>query len=372
MAEKDYYKTLGVQKGASQEEIKAAYKKMAKQLHPDINKSHDSTEKFKELNEAASVLLDEKKRAQYDQFGSDAFKYSPGGQGPGGFSGDFGEEFDFTDIFDQFFGGGFSGFSQQAGGRRRRKGHDLQTRIEINLEETAFGTEKSIHVEKENPCKECEGKGGHGEEKCPDCHGSGTKKTATRTPFGTFHVSSTCSNCHGTGEIFKDECKHCKGHGIVMEKKKLDIKIPAGIDDQTQLRIQGEGAAIKNGPSGDLYVNIRVKKHQVFERDGNDIIIEVPITFVQASLGDEIEIPTLKGRATLKIPSGTQPGTLFKMKGKGIPYMDSFGSGDQYAKVNIQIPEKLNKKQQELLKEFATHSKDKPWESLFDKIKKAF
>ena len=371
---KDYYNTLGISKGANQDEIKSAYKKLAKQLHPDVNKDPGATEKFKEINEAASVLLDEKKRAQYDQFGSDAFKYGPGGAGPQqGFGGDFAfsEEFDFTDLFDQFFGGGMGG-SSSGRQHRRRRGSDLQTQVSITLEDAASGIKKTITVEKETVCETCEGKGGSHVQQCTTCHGSGLKRTNTRTPFGVFQTQTTCPTCKGTGEEIKDICKKCHGKGTVEKEKKLEIDIPAGIEHGTQLRMREEGEEMPSGESGDLYVQIIVKKHPLFERDGDDILIDVPISVAQAALGDEIEIPTLKGKADLKIPAGTQPGTVLRMKGKGIAHMNSFGAGDQLAKVVVRIPESLTRKQEELLKEFASLSKEKPHASLFEKIKKAF
>ncbi|MEA3430799.1 MAG: molecular chaperone DnaJ [Nanoarchaeota archaeon] len=348
---KDYYDTLGVGKDASKEEIKKAYKKLAKKYHPDINKEEGSSDKFKEINEAAAVLSDEQKRKQYDQFGSadfqgfQGFDFSEmfgGGSSGGGFG-----SFDFGDIFDQVFGGS----------RRRRggasRGSDLRYDIEITLEEAAFGTTHNIVIPRFETCSKCEGTGAKSKsdiKTCTECNGSGYVKRTQRTPFGMFATTSSCPRCGGEGKVIKDLCEYCDGAGKVKKKKKIEVKIPAGVETGSRLRISGEGeAGEKGGPPGDLYIVIHVEEHDIFVRDGNDIYIEVSISYTQATLGDEIEVPTLKGDAKLKIPSGTQPGTVFRMRGKGIKSLRGFGTGDEKVRVQVNVPKKLNKKQKELI-----------------------
>jgi len=349
MADKDYYKILGVNKNASKEEIKSAYKKLAKQFHPDVNKDADATEKFKEINEAASVLGDDQKRQQYDTYGSDfERKYHQNfNQQFSGF--DF-EDMDFGDLFEMFFSGGFGGGSK--GGHKRSRGRDLRYDTEITLEEAASGIKKSIVLEKPELCKDCDGRGGDDYEKCNECDGKGLKHVRQQTPFGIFESRVTCKKCQGHGEIIKNTCSKCKGKGIVHKKKTLEINIPAGVDSGAQLRLREEGEAVKGGTTGDLYVFIEVKKHKYFEREDDDIILEVPILVTQAILGDEVEVPTLDGKAMLKIPRGTQPETVFRMKNRGIQHLNHPGNGDQLVKVKIEIPEKLTRKQEELMKEF--------------------
>jgi molecular chaperone DnaJ len=356
---KDYYKTLGVSKNATKDEIKKAYKQLAKKYHPDLNKETDAGEKFKEINEAASVLGDDEKRQQYDQFGdAEAYKRA-GGQGFQGGFGDFGFEnsagFDFDDIFDQFFSGG--GFSRQRRGRRGgRTGSDLRADIEITLEEAATGVVKTINVQRVEKCPVCKGTGAESEEDvktCPDCNGTGSIRRTQRTPFGVFATTSQCPRCHGTGRIVEKECENCDGTGVVRKTRKIEIKIPAGAEEGTNLRVSGEGEAGELGAqSGDLYIIIHVKEHPVFERDGDDILVKVDISFVTAALGGEVEVPTLEGKAKLKIPSGTQTGTIFRMKGKGIPFLHGYGKGDENVEVIVKVPENLSKKQRELLYEF--------------------
>jgi len=372
---KDYYKILGVEKNASKEEIKKAYKKLAKKYHPDLNKESNASEKFKELNEAASVLGDDQKKQQYDQFGSDSFKTGgnagAGAYGTGGF--DFsGFDFsDFGDIFDTFFGGRRGGFGGRKPNKRDNRGNDLRTDMELSLEEAAFGTKKQISINKKQTCKECDGEGGKDIVTCPDCHGTGHKIEAKRTVFGIFQTTRPCSTCGATGKVIKNPCKQCHGIGTENKTKKIEVDIPEGIEDNSRLRVSGEGeAGFRGGPSGDLYVVIHIKSHKFFERHNNDIYIEIPISIVQASLGTEIEVPTLDGKANLKIPSGTQPNTIFKMRGKGIPFLHSHGRGDQLVRVNVQIPEKLSKKQKELLNVFAEASGEdaEPQKSFFKKF----
>ncbi|MFH0870192.1 MAG: molecular chaperone DnaJ [archaeon] len=355
MAEKDYYKILGVEKNASQEDIKKAYKTLAKKHHPDLNKEPGASDKFKELNEAASVLGDEEKRKQYDQFGTDAFKYA-GGRGAGysqDFSGfdfsDFGSDrFDFDSIFDSFFAGG-----GRSRGRRSNKGRDLGYELKITLEEAANGVKRQIKVTKNDVCESCGGKGGRESTTCPHCRGSGAYRETRRTPFGLIQTTATCRNCNGSGEIFKEVCKSCEGTGRLKDTKTIEVSIPAGIMDEARLRVSGEGeAGYRGGQPGDLYLVINVEPHDTFTREDDDIVLELEISFTQAALGDKIKVPTINGEASLKISEGTQPGTVLRMKGEGIKHMHGFGRGDQLVKINIKVPHGLNKKQAKLLNEF--------------------
>ncbi len=371
----DYYKTLGVGKDASKEEIKKAYKKLAKKYHPDLNKdSPDSESKFKEVNEAASILGDEQKRAQYDRYGSDAFKGGNGGPGAGGFDfsgmgGGSAGGFDFDDIFDTFFGGGGRRSRSNSGGVRR--GSDLRADISLTLEEAAFGIKKRVRLNKKQKCSKCDGHGGTGVETCTTCHGGGRVTQAKRTPFGVFQTTATCPGCQGSGQTISDICEQCEGSGTRDEEKKIDVDIPEGIEDSQRIRLTGEGdAGYRGGPNGDLYVVVSVKHHKFFERDGNDVVLETPISFIQAALGDTIEVPTLQGKVTLKIPTGTQTNTVFKMKGKGIPYLHAYGQGDQLVHVVIQTPEKLNSKQKKAFNALAKELGEEvhPQKSFFKKL----
>lgn len=373
MAGKDYYDTLGVTRDSSKEEIRKAYKKLAKKYHPDLNKDDSSAEKkFKEINEAAAILSDDTKRQQFDQYGSESFKQ--GGGSSANYSNfdfsSFGGNFD--DIFDHLgdiFGGSFGGRSSQK--RSQRRGHDLQAEIEITLDEVAKGTKKVLQIRKNEKCSDCEGKGGTGLESCSNCHGSGSIRDARRTPFGIFQTTSPCRTCAGSGEVIRNVCGGCKGNGMVKSEKKLEVDIPEGIENGSRLRLSDEGeAGYRGGPSGDLYVIVHVKPHEIFERHDEDIYLEVPISIVEASLGDKIEVPTLDGKASLKIPAGTQSETIFKMKGKGLPYLHSYGEGDQLVKVIVQTPEKLSKKQKKLVEELGKELGDKvePSKSFFKKF----
>ncbi len=358
---KDYYKILGVEKTATKEEIKKAYKNLAKKYHPDLNKEAGAAEKFKEINEAAAVLADDDKRKQYDEYGTTAEQFGQGFQGYD-FS-DFmsGHNFDFDSIFESFFGGG-----NPFGARRRRgprRGADLRYDMEITLEEAAAGATKHITVPRLEQCSKCHGSGAESESdivNCPDCNGSGVKRQTQRTPFGILATTATCGKCRGQGKYIKKECQVCDGTGVVKKTRKLEIKIPAGAEEETNLRVAGEGeAGEKSAPAGDLYIVIHVKEHDTFERHGDDIYVKVPMPFTIAALGGEIEIPTLEGKAKLKIPQGTQNNTIFRMKGKGIPYLHGSGQGNENVEVIIEVPEKLTKKQKELLQEFEKESKGK-------------
>ena len=355
---KDYYKILGVEKGASKEEIKKAYKKLAKQYHPDLNKDSGAQDKFKEINEAASVLGDDKKRAHYDKFGTTEGASGFGGGGFEGFSGNgFGG---FEDIFESFFGDVFGGGSRTRGPQR---GSDLRMDIEVTLEEAAFGAKKTSVIPKLMECDHCHGKGAESESDiptCETCHGRGVIQEARRTPFGIFQQATTCKKCKGIGKEIKNPCSVCDGEGRINKNKKLIIEIPEGVEEGTKLRLTGEGEAGERGATpGDLYVVVHIKEHERFERDGNDVLIEVSISFVQACLGDEIEIPTLEGKSTLKIPAGTQPGTVFRMKGKGIPHLRSYGGGSQLITIQVEVPTKITKEQKEALQTFDKDIKKK-------------
>lgn len=358
---KDYYKTLGIESNATKEEVKKAYKKLAKKYHPDLNKSKDAAEKFKEINEAAAVLADDEKRTQYDQYGTTAEQFGRGFEGFdfSDFMSDIsGAGFDFDSIFEGFFGGR-SPFRQ----RRARRGADLRYDLEITLNEAAEGAKRHIVIPRLESCTKCHGSGAESESdivSCPDCNGSGIKKRTQRTPFGFFSTTSTCGKCRGQGKYIKKECVVCDGTGVVKKTRKLEIKVPTGAEEGTNLRVHREGEAGEKGAEpGDLYVIIHLREHEIFERHGDDIYVKVPIPFAIAALGGEIEVPTLDGKAKLKIPAGTQNNTIFRMEGKGIPYLHDHGRGDENVEVVIEVPEKLSKKQKELLKEFEQANKKK-------------
>jgi molecular chaperone DnaJ len=370
---RDYYEVLGVSKNATKDEIKKAYRKLSKKYHPDLNKEPGAEEKFKEISEAYEVLSDDQKRAQYDQFGH-AGVNGQGGFGGGGFS-DFGGFGGFEDIFDTFFGGS----------RRRRdpnaprKGDDLQYRMNISFEDAVFGKQTEIEIPREEQCDTCNGSGakpGTSPKTCDKCNGTGEMSQAIDTPLGRIVNRRTCSYCQGTGKIIVEKCSTCAGKGTVQRRKKIKITIPEGIDDGQQLRVSGQGEpGINGGPPGDLYIVFRVGKHPYFERDGDDIYYELKITFPQAALGDEIEVPTIHGKVKLKIPAGTQSGAQFRIKDKGVKNIHGYGRGHQYVNVKVVTPTKLTERQKQLLREFAEISGDIPEEqgsSLFDKLKKTF
>lgn len=370
MSKRDYYEVLGVDRNASDEEIKKAYRKLARKYHPDVNKAPDAEEKFKEVKEAYDVLSDSQKRAHYDQFG-----HTDPNQGFGGFgngSADFGG---FEDIFDMFFGGG----------RRRdpnapKQGADLQYTMTLEFEEAVFGKETDIEIPREESCGTCRGTGakpGTQPETCHHCQGTGQLSVEQTTPFGRIVNRRVCHHCQGTGKIIKNKCRTCGGKGKVKKRKKIHVKIPAGVDTGQQIRISGQGEpGINGGPPGDLYVVINVKPHEFFERDGDDIYCEIPLTFPQAALGDEIEVPTLRGKVKLKIPAGTQSGTHFRLRGKGVPNVHGRGQGDQHIQVRIVTPKKLTERQKELLREFAEISgneiHDEQNDNFFSKVKRTF
>ncbi|MBU0615701.1 MAG: molecular chaperone DnaJ [Nanoarchaeota archaeon] len=361
MTDKDYYKILGVDKSATKEEIKKAYKNLAKQHHPDISKDPGATEKFKEINEAAAVLGDDDKRSQYDQYGK-TYEQFKGGRG---FDfNDFGFNFQdlggfgFEDIFDRFFGGGFSGGRTKRGPRR---GSDLRYDIEITLEEAYHGATKTVIIPRLEKCSKCKGSGANSEDDivtCPECNGAGAVRRVQRTPFGMVQTQSVCHKCQGSGKFIKNECSVCDGTGVEKKTRQIEIKIPAGAEEGTNLRIAGQGeAGEKGGGTGDLYIFIHIEEHKVFDREEDDIKIRVPIKFSTAVLGEEIDVPTLDGTATLKIPSGTDSGTVFRIRSRGMPHLHGHGSGDQYVEVFIEVPKKVSKKQKELIKEFEKEKK---------------
>jgi molecular chaperone DnaJ len=383
-AKRDYYEILGIQKTASKDDIKRAYRNLALKYHPDrvsIDKKKEAEEKFKEISEAYAVLSDDQKRSQYDQFGHAGIdsRYSSEDIFRGA---DFSSIFEdlgfgpsiFDDIFENF------GFFGQTGGRRSqgrpRRGSDLQYDIEISFQEAAFGTERTIAVPRHEVCPDCKGDGakpGTKKQTCPACKGTG--KTTVQHSFG-FVIASTCSKCRGEGSIIKTPCPECNGSGTVAVERKIHVKIPAGVEDGSRLRLSGEGeAGSKGGPRGDLYVLIYVKPHPVFSRHGNDILCEVPISFVQAALGSQIEVPTLEGKVKMTVPAGTQSGKIFRLKGKGVVDLHERLRGDEHVRVIVETPTRLNAQQKKLLEEFAAMGGDDitPMKKSFtDKVKGMF
>ena len=377
MAEKrDYYEVLGIGKNATDAEIKSAYRKLAKKYHPDLNPGDkEAEEKFKEVNEANDVLSDPQKRQRYDQFGFagvDPNYAAANGGGAGGFGGGFGGV-DLGDIFGDIFGGGFGGgFSGFGGGSSTRtanaprKGHDIQASVILTFEEAAHGCSKKITINRQDTCPDCGGTGaakGTSPETCPDCGGRGYVVTQQRTPFGVMQSQQPCSHCGGRGTIIRNPCKTCRGTGKTAARKSLEINIPAGIDDDQNIALRGQGDAGSNGgPAGDVIVHVTVKADPMFERDGYDVTIHVPITFSQAVLGDDIEVPTVDGRIVQHIPEGTQSGTKFRLRGQGIQYLNGRGRGDQYVIVDVEIPKKVTRAQREALKAFEDSMKEDNYE----------
>ena len=358
MAEKrDYYEVLGIQKGASEDEIKKAYKKLARKYHPDMNPGdQEAEEKFKEVNEANEVLSDPEKKARYDQFGFAGVDPNYGaGAGGGAYGGgfDFG---DLGDIFGSFFGGGFGG-GQRRNPNAPQRGESIRASVSVSFTEAAFGCEKSVTLERSEQCPTCKGNGcapGTTPEICPDCHGTGTVQTRRQTPMGVFASNGPCRKCGGTGRLIHQPCPDCRGTGAVRKRKTIKVTIPAGIDHGQTISLRGQGNAGKNGgPAGDLLITVMVQPHELFRRDGVDVFCEAPITFTQAVLGAELEIPTIDGKVKYSIPEGTQTGTVFRLKGKGIPVLNGRGRGDQYVTVTIETPRNLNKEQKEALRKFS-------------------
>ena len=376
---RDYYEVLGVSKGASEDELKKAYRRLAKKYHPDLNPGDKAAEaSFKEVNEAYEVLSDKDKRARYDQFGHAGVdpNFNPGG-GFGGFGGftDMGD-IDLGDLFGSFFGGGFGG----GGGSRRnapQKGETVRAGVTITFEEAAFGCEKEVTVSRTEQCDVCKGTGcapGTTAEICPDCHGSGTVRIQRGGGGFAFSTTTTCPKCRGTGKIIHQPCKTCGGGGTVRKQKKLAVTIPAGIDDGQAVSLRGQGGAGRNGgPAGDLLIGVTVKPHPIFRREGTSVYMDQPVSFVQAALGAELEIPTLDGKVKWTLPEGTQPGTTFRLNGKGIPGLGGRGRGNQYVTVKVQVPTNLNKEQKEALRAFAAamgeeHAGGDPIKNFFENL----
>lgn len=376
MADKrDYYEVLGISKGASEDEIKKAYRQAAKKYHPDLNPGDKEAEvHFKEVNEAYEVLSDPQKKARYDQFGHAGVdpNFGAGGYGGAGFDG---EDFDLGDIFSSFFGGG---------GRRQnpnapRRGSDVGASVVISFEESARGCKKQVNVQLITACDECGGSGaakGTSSRTCSQCGGSGQVRTQQRTPFGVVQTQSVCPTCHGRGKTIDTPCRKCSGSGQVRKPATIGINIPAGIDDGQVISIRGKGNAGQNGgPAGDLQVQVSVRPHPLFERQGYDILCDLPLTYAQVALGAEVQVPTLDGKVPYTIKEGTQPGETFRLKGKGFPYINGRGRGDLLVHVTVEVPRNLNSEQKKLLKSFEESMTDGNYQkrkTFFDKIKDAF
>ncbi|MDE5539033.1 MAG: molecular chaperone DnaJ [Bacilli bacterium] len=357
MNKKDYYEVLGVSKTATDEEIKRAFRKLAKTYHPD-NKQTGDEAKFKEVGEAYAILSDPSKRRQYDQFGHQAFTNN-GGANYSGFSA---EDIDLSDIFSDLFGGSFSGFSGFSGfggsssrsSSRPRKGEDSLVNVTLTFEEAAFGCKKTISLDLNEKCSKCDGAGGFKETTCSSCGGSGRIITEQRSLFGVFQTQTTCNICGGSGHTYKETCSECNGRGQVRKKKEIEVTIPEGIDTGYQLRISGKGSSgLNGGPNGDIYLEFKVRSHEIFERDEEDIYLSVPLTITEAILGCKKEIPTLTGNVILDVKPGTQPDEKVKLKGKGVKKVNSIGKGNMYVVYNVIIPTKLTMNQKKLIKDLS-------------------
>ena len=387
MADKrDYYEVLGVSKSASDDDIKKAYRKLAKKYHPDLNPGDkEAEEHFKEVNEAYEILSDSQKKARYDQFGFAGVdpNYGAGqGGGFGGFGGAGGIDLD--DILGSMFGGGFGGFGGGASSRRQnpnapRRGADIRVSLVLTFMEAVHGCTKRVTVTRQDTCPDCGGTGaakGTSPETCPDCHGSGVVTVQQRTPFGVMQSSRPCTRCGGKGQIIKTPCNKCHGTGKVAGKKQVEVTVPAGIDDDQSLRLSGLGDAGANGgPAGDLIVIVTVRPDAMFERDRYDVHVVVPITYSQAVMGAEVVVPTIDGKVQYTVPEGTQSGTTFRLRGKGIQYVNGRGRGDQYVRVEVEIPKKLTRAQREALKTFEESLKDDNYEKrkgFFKSLKEKF
>ena len=373
---RDYYEVLGVNKSAGEDEIKKAYRSLAKKYHPDMNPGDKEAEvKFKEVNEAYAVLSDSEKRSKYDRFGHDAFDPTAGGGGYGGFSGFSGADFDFGDIFSSFFGGATG--SSRSRANAPVEGDDIAARVSVSFEEAAFGCKKEVNFARIENCPDCHGSGAEHEgdiENCPECKGLGRISVRQQTMLGYMQTQRTCQRCAGRGKIIKSPCKNCNGKGRIRINKKLEVNIPSGIDDRQNIILRGQGSAgLNGGPNGDLIIEIRVKEDKIFERECNNIYCEIPISFVEATLGAEIDIPVLGGETEkFKIPEGTQSGSDFTLKNKGIPDINTKRRGDLIFKVAVETPKNLNSKQKELLRAFAesigetpNNRKSRPFKKFF-------
>lgn len=376
MDKKDYYEVLGVSKDATEAEIKSAFRKLAKKYHPDVSKEPDAQEKFKEAQEAYAVLSDETKRAQYDKFGHAAFDQMNGGAGY-----DF-SDVDWSDVLKGIFGDGFGfgsmgGFSDFFGGgssrtTRTRRGNDRLIRVDLTFDEAVFGTKLNIDVDVYDKCEKCAGEGGHGRKKCSYCHGSGAVTSEQNTMFGSFMTRTTCPNCHGEGYTFDTTCNKCKGTGKVKTNKTLEVKVPAGVDTGSRLRLAGKGDAGSNGgPNGDLYLEFRVKSHPLFERDDTDVYLTLPITLTEAVLGCKKDIPTLYGNVKLTIPEGSETGDKHRLKGKGIENLRNGIKGNMYVVIKVVIPTKIDRKQKKLFEELSkTDLETSEFKKINDYLKK--
>lgn len=381
MADKrDYYEVMGVQKGASDDEIKKAYRQLAKKYHPDLNPGNAEAEaKFKEVNEAYEVLSDKDKRARYDQFGHAGVDPNYGAGGYGGGS-PFGQDIDLGDIFNSVFGG-FGGFGGRRGSNPNapRRGADVETSVTITFDEAAKGCKKEISYNAVCTCEECSGTGaqrGTSPKTCSACGGRGQVTVNQRTPFGVVQTSRACDTCRGTGKVIENPCKACGGNGRKKKQRKIEINIPAGINNEQVLNISGQGSSGTNGgPAGDVHVYVNVRPHPIFERRGDDVWCELPLTFTQASLGAEVVVPTIDGKVSYAVHDGTQSGDVFKLKGKGIQHLNGRGRGDQYVKVTIEVPKNLSSKQKDLLRQFEAASSEKNYakrKGFGDVLKKIF
>ena len=357
MSKRDYYEVLGVDRSASDAEIKSAFRKLAKQYHPDLNKEEGAAEKFKEVQEAYEVLSDENKRKTYDQFGHSAFNQGAGGDPYGNYGGfnssSFGfEDFDLGDILNAAFGGGFR--SSKKNYNRPTRGEDVLYKMNISFTEAIFGAKKDITLDLTDACTTCDGKGGFKEKKCSKCNGTGRISTTQNSLFGVFQSQSTCPDCHGSGKSFENTCTDCRGKGYIKKRKNITVTIPSGVSTGTQIRIKGKGeAGLNGGENGDIYVEFIVGSDELFERDGNDLYMKLPVNIVTAILGGEIEVPTLNGTIILTIPSGSQSNDKLRVKGKGVPYINSSKVGDLYIILDVVTPTKLDKNQKRLFEELS-------------------
>lgn len=377
---RDYYEVLGISKGASDDEIKKAYRKVAKKYHPDLNPNDTVAEaKFKEANEAYEILSDSDKKSRYDQFGHAGV--DPNFGGGSGFGGGYGSAVDFDfgdlgDIFSSFFGGGFT---SQSNPNAPSRGRDIPTNIIISFEEAAKGCSRVIDIQPLEKCEECGGSGaskGSSVQTCPECDGIGQVKQQQRTPLGVMSTTRTCSRCRGKGKIIPNPCKKCGGVGLNRNSRKIEVAIPAGIDNGQIVNIRGKGdSGLNGGPPGDLRITINIRPHPIFERENYDIICTIPIPFIQAALGGEIMVPTLDGKVSYHLKEGTQPGETAKLKGKGIPNINGRGRGDQYITFSVEVPRNLSAKQKEVLREFDNLSNDNNYQqnrTFFNKVKNLF